>query len=75
MTTGFEIRCSKSCCDRSKNLGEISSTEGIFKVVARQHGVPHTGTVTAKQILFMLSGTVESSAIFIWMRGVLVGGD
>jgi hypothetical protein len=64
-----DVRCSGTCCERSKKLAEMSPDKGLI-LVSRQHGTLHTAQVSAKEIVHILVGTLEASAIFSWVKSL-----
>jgi len=70
MTT-TALKCSGTCCPQGKKLGEIVSGTGLV-LVSRQHGTLHTANMSEEDILRVLSGTLESSAIVSWVLNLFL---
>ena len=58
-------------CHGQQKMAEVGN-EGLA-VVSRHHGTYHTGSLSARDLLVQLSGTVEGSAIVKYVQDVVAG--
>ena len=68
MPSGTSIFC--DCCGTERLLD--IKTQGGIHVVDKRHGVRHEASVSSREVLERLSGTIGGSAIVDYVRKVVM---
>ena len=57
-------------CHGAQKVAEVGP-EGV-EIVSRHHGTYHVGSLSAREVLSLMAGTVEGSAIIQFVQKIMV---